>query len=106
MRALSALTDDLFAPSMVQLVSDAEGGIRYWPRFVDTDTAALWFECLRANAGWSSRQRRMYDRVVDVPRLIAGYPLDALPDTLPLADMLACVQAFVPAPYSHVGMNF
>lgn len=106
MRALSALTEDLFAPSMVQLVADAEGGIRYWPRFVDEGTATLWFECLRANAEWSSMQRPMYDRVVDVPRLLAGYPLNALPDTLPLADMLARVQAFVPAPYSHVGMNF
>jgi len=106
MRSLSALTDDLFTPSMVQLLADAEGGIRYWPCFVDTETATLWFERLRSNAEWSSMQRPMYDRVVDVPRLLASYPLDAPPDTLPLADMLARVKALVPAPYSHVGMNF
>lgn len=105
MRALSALTDDLFAPPMVQLVADAEGGIRYWPRFVDADTAQAWFECLHANAAWFSLQRPMYDRVVDVPRLLAGYALEALDDTLPLADMLAHVQAIAPAPYTHVGMN-
>lgn len=103
--ALSAPADDLFAPPMVQLVSDAEGGIRYWPHFVDADTARTWFECLRAKAAWSSMQRLMYDRVVDVPRLLASYPLDALPGILPLADMLARVQAFAPAPYTHVGMN-
>ena len=102
---LAPQTGDLFAPSMLQLVEDAEGGICYWPRFVDADTAQAWFECLRANAAWSSLQRPMYDRVVDVPRLIAGYALDALPGTLPLADMLARVQAVVPAPYTRVGMN-
>jgi alkylated DNA repair dioxygenase AlkB len=105
MHALSALTDDLFAPSMLQLVSDAEGGIRYWPRFIDADTARAWFECLQANAGWSSLQRPMYDRVVDVPRLLAGYALGGQPAHLPLAGMLAHVQAFAPAPYTHVGLN-
>lgn len=106
MHALSALTDDLFAPSVVQLVEDAEGGICYWPRFVDADTAQAWFECLRVNVAWSSLQRPMYDRVVDVPRLIARYDRDALPGTLPLPDMLTRVQAVVPASYTHAGMNF
>lgn len=105
MRALPALADDLFAPSIVQLVDDAEGGIRYWPHFVEAGIAQDWFERLQANVAWSSLQRPMYERIVDVPRLLAGHAVDALPDTLPLADMLARVQAFVPAPYSHVGMN-
>lgn len=105
MHALSPLTEDLFAPSMVQLVDDAEGGIRYWPRFVDADTAKAWFDSLRANAAWSSMQRPMYDRVVDVPRLLASYALDALPDGLPVADLLARVKVIAPAPYTHVGMN-
>ena len=47
----------------------------------------------------------MYDRVVDVPRLLAAYRTDALPPELPLAAMLARVQAFVPAPYNAIGMN-
>lgn len=100
-----SLDDDLFAPSMVQLVDDAEGGIRYWPRFIDADTAQTWFECLQANAAWSSLQRPMYERVVDVPRLLAGYALEAPPPHLPIAAMLARVQAMAPAPYTHVGMN-
>ncbi|WIG55202.1 MAG: Alkylated DNA repair protein [Rhodanobacteraceae bacterium] len=106
MHALSALTDDLFAPSMLRLVDDAEGGIRYWPRFVDADTAQAWFERLRADIAWSSLQRPMYDRIVDVPRLVASYAVDASPKALPLLDMLACVQSIAPAPYTHAGMNF
>lgn len=105
MHALSPLTEDLFAPSMMQLVDDAEGGICYWPRFVGADTAEAWFECLRTKAAWSLMRRPMYDRIVDVPRLLASYALDALPDGLPLADMLARVRAFAPAPYTHAGMN-
>lgn len=103
--AFSARVDDLFAPSMLQLVDDAEGGIRYWPRFLDAATAADWFERLQAGAAWTAMQRPMYERIVDVPRLLAGYALDALPEALPLGELLARVQAVVPAPYTHVGMN-
>ena len=40
----------LFADEAVQLVHDAEGGIRYWPNFVGGVTAAEWFEALRMKA--------------------------------------------------------
>lgn len=71
MRALSALADDLFAPERVQLVDDAEGGIRYWPDAIDAATAQRWFDLLHAGAAWTHLQRPMYDRIVDVPRLLA-----------------------------------
>ncbi|MEJ2790882.1 MULTISPECIES: alpha-ketoglutarate-dependent dioxygenase AlkB [unclassified Pseudoxanthomonas] len=105
MHALSTLTNDLFAPSVVPLVDDAEGGIRYWPGVIDPVTAGRWFDILLAQAAWTHLQRPMYDRIVDVPRLLANYPVDALPDDLPLAALLACVQAKAPAPYSRIGMN-
>lgn len=98
--------EDLFAsPSMVQLADDAEGGIRYWPRFINIDVARTWFECLLAQAAWSHWQWPMYDHVVDVPRLLASYALDAVPDELPLADLLVRVQDRAPAPCIHVGLN-
>ena len=105
MRIATVSADDLFAPPMLQLVEDPQGGARYWPRIVDADTAARWFEALVAGADWRHLRREMYDRVVDVPRLLANYPVDALPDGLPLADMLARVRERVPAPFSSVGMN-
>lgn len=97
---------DLFASPMTQLLDDAEGGVRYWPSFVDAGTADAWFAALR-RAEWKSQRRMMYDREVDVPRLTASYWFDELPhdSPLPIADMLACVQALVPAPFSAVGMN-
>ena len=108
MRALrtASLAGDLFAPAMLQLVDDAQGGARYWPGVVDPDTARRWFEQLVARADWRHLRRPMYDRVVDVPRLLASHVVDALPPDLPLADMLDCVRRHVPAPFTSIGMNF
>lgn len=97
---------DLFADDSrpQQVLDDAEGGVRYWPRLVSADTADAWFEALR-QAPWASHRRPMYDRVVDVPRLLASWPVDQWPATLPLGAILAQVQALAPAPYNAVGMN-
>jgi alkylated DNA repair dioxygenase AlkB len=96
---------DLFASPVLQLLDDAEGGVRYWPSFVDAPTADAWFRSLRRHADWKSLRRMMYDREVDVPRLIAGYRLDAPAGDLPLPAMLARVRDAVPAPFNSVGMN-
>lgn len=102
----ASLAGDLFAPSMLQLVDDAQGGARYWPGVVDPDTAQRWFDLLVERAPWRHLRRPMYDRVVDVPRLLSWHGVDDLPPDLPLADMLACVQRHVPAPFTSIGMNF
>lgn len=100
---------DLFAPATDSaprvLVEDEQGGICYWPGFVDHDTARHWFDVLRDQVAWESLQRPMYDRVVDVPRLLAAYPVDAFPGDLPLRAMLERVQALAPAPYNSAGLN-
>jgi alkylated DNA repair dioxygenase AlkB len=48
----------------------------YLPATIDVSTASEWFDALRRNVPWRSERRRMYDRDVDVPRLVAGYRLD------------------------------
>ena len=98
---------DLFAApaSPLVLIDDAQGGFRYWPGFVDPDTAHAWFEALRDGVAWESLQRPMYDRVVDVPRLLATFRIAEIPDRLPLRTMLDRVRALAPAPYNAVGLN-
>ncbi|RZA33142.1 MAG: alpha-ketoglutarate-dependent dioxygenase AlkB [Lysobacteraceae bacterium] len=96
---------DLFASPMLQLVEDAQGGIRYWPGLVDPVQADAWFAALQSQAGWTTLRRPMYDRMVDVPRLLASYRTDALPAHLPLAEMLVRVQQKVSAPYNGIGLN-
>jgi alkylated DNA repair dioxygenase AlkB len=100
-----AFSLDLFAGAMTQLVDDAQGGIRYWPGFVDAALAQEWFATLLAKAAWTHQRRPMYDRVVDVPRLLASYRIGQFPSELPLAAMLKRVQALAPGPYNGVGMN-
>ncbi|KAB7765640.1 alpha-ketoglutarate-dependent dioxygenase AlkB [Xanthomonas maliensis] len=90
----------------LQLLDDAEGGVRYFPRVLPAALAQAWFVALRAHADWRSHQRAMYERVVTVPRLLAAYRLDApLPPELPLLALCARVQAHAPAPYNTAGLN-
>jgi alkylated DNA repair dioxygenase AlkB len=104
------LDGDLFASGpeaghWVQLVADREGGVRCWPGFVDAATADAWFAALRDGAEWTTMRRRMYDRDVDVPRLLSSYRVDAFPTHLPLRTILERVHTRVPAPFNAVGMN-
>ena len=97
---------DLFDNGPQTLVEDAEGGIRYWSEFLPPALAREWFEALRDGCRWQSARRPMYDRVVDVPRLMAWYALDEVPGGLPLGQMLERVRAVVPGGYTSVGLNF
>lgn len=96
---------DLFGSENLTLIADSEGGIRYWPDFLARDLAADWFERLRAGTPWQSERRMMYERLVDVPRLLATFRTDALPDSLPLSELLTRVRTIVPAPFNAVGLN-
>jgi alkylated DNA repair dioxygenase AlkB len=97
---------ELFASGPRTLITDAEGGVRYWPQFIDDALAARWFAILREAVDWQAQQRPMYDRVVDVPRLVAGYRLDdaALPG--PLADAAVRLREHLSAPFNAVGLNY
>ncbi|HJR73699.1 MAG TPA: alpha-ketoglutarate-dependent dioxygenase AlkB [Luteimonas sp.] len=101
------MTDhSLFPASALQLTQDAEGGIRYWPDAADAETAARWFAELRERVPWKSERRPMYDRVVDVPRLLAAFRLDAIPGDLPaLEEIAAVMRARIEAPFNAVGLN-
>ena len=96
----------LFADEPRVLVDDAEGGIRYRPGFVDPATADAWFATLRYGVAWQQERRPMYDRVVDVPRLLAGFALDdpSLPPVL--ADAAQRLRDALETPFTHVGMNY
>ena len=87
------------------LVADAEGGIHYAPGFVDDATAHNWFDRLREDVAWRDIQRPMYERVVDVPRRIASYALDAADLPGALAEAAAHVRRMLPHPFDHVGLN-
>ncbi len=96
----------LFAAEPRVLADDGEGGIRYWPRFVDPLLAAQWFDSLRDVVDWHSGSRPMYDRVVDIPRLTAGFPLDgSKPLPAALEGAARAVAEGLGVAFTHVGMN-
>ena len=88
------------------LFSDAEDGVRYLPGVVAATRAQDWFEVLQQDIGWKSQRRLMYERMVDVPRLVAAWWLEhpELPPVLREAER--AVRAVVDAPFTAVGLNF
>jgi alkylated DNA repair dioxygenase AlkB len=88
------------------LVDDETGTILYTPAFANSRTAHAWFEALRDGAAWQHERRRMYDRDVDVPRLVARYRLDD--ENLPpaIAEAAARASAATGAPFNSAGLNF
>jgi len=103
---MAALGADLFdAAPYRTVIADAQGGVRYWPQLVGQGEAERWFVALRDGIKWQTLQRPMYERIVDVPRLLAHFALDALPVDSPLGEMLSRVREQVPGAYTHVGLN-
>ena len=93
-------TDQVFA-------DDERGRIEYTPAFVDAGTAQSWFAQLRVEVTWRTDRRQMYDREVDVPRLLGHYRLDPAPASTPPAilDAAARVSSRLDVPFNSVGLN-
>jgi alkylated DNA repair dioxygenase AlkB len=99
----------LFASaSETVLVDDELGRIVYTPEFLPADTAHAWFAELRESVPWKTQRRRMYDREVDVPRLIAHFGLAPEERGGPEAIRAAArkVVAAIRVPFNSVGLNF
>jgi len=103
---MAALGADLFDTTPYRtVIADAEGGVRYWPQLVGQAQAERWFVALRDGIEWRTMQRPMYERIVDVPRMLAHFELASLPADSPLLEMLGLVRATLPGAYTHVGLN-
>ncbi len=73
---------------------------------MDSPTAGKWFAALRDAVDWQSERRRMYDRDVDVPRLVARYRLDDAGLPAVLADAAARASKVSGTPFNSVGLNY
>jgi alkylated DNA repair dioxygenase AlkB len=79
----------------------------YAPRFIVVATAAAWFAELRVGVSWRETRREMYDREVNVPRLIGHYWLDLPSTDTPHAILTAAarVRTHLNVPFNAVGLN-
>jgi len=94
-------------PADVEILADDEfGRIVYKGALFDEAQARAWFEQLRDGVAWRAERRPMYDRVVDVPRLVASFSLDdpALPE--PIHAMRPAVEGFTGVTFLSAGLNF
>jgi alkylated DNA repair dioxygenase AlkB len=89
------------------LTNDERGRIEYMPGFVDACTAQSWFMQLRGEVNWRTDRRHMFDREVDVPRLLGHYRLDSPRSSTPAAirDAAARVTKRLDVPFNSVGLN-
>lgn len=94
----------LFDDMTTRLVDDARGRIDYQAGFLSAELAAAAFDALHREVPWQGERRRMYEREVDTPRLLASYALDG---TLPpvIAALAPRVAAHASASFTHVGLN-
>jgi alkylated DNA repair dioxygenase AlkB len=97
----------LFESSDWIVANDERGRITYAPRFIDAATAAAWFAELRVGVSWREVRREMYDREVDVPRLIGHYWLEPRSGDIPQAVLAAAarVRTHLDVPFNAVGLN-
>jgi alkylated DNA repair dioxygenase AlkB len=102
---MSQLT--LFESSEQLLADDDRGRIAYTPRFVDAAIAQAWFAELRRSVKWRSERRMMYDREVDVPRLMGHFRLDTpgAATPAPILDAAQRVSDRVGVAFNSVGLN-
>ena len=97
----------LFESSEMRLADDERGRVVYTPRFVDADTADSWFRELRDGLSWKMQRRMMYDREVDVPRLMAHFRVDAAAGETPapIAEAARLVSDHLAVPFNSIGLN-
>ncbi len=90
------------------LVDDERGRVVYTPDVVPAEVAQAWFAELRECVPWKAQRRRMYDRDVDVPRLMGHFRLAPEEGGVPEAIRAAAgkVTAATGAPFTGVGLNF
>jgi alkylated DNA repair dioxygenase AlkB len=97
----------LFGSDDIIVTDDDRGRIVYTPHFVDAPTAQRWFEQLRREVSWRTERRMMYDREIDVPRLLGSYRLDPPAASVPAAILEARqrVMERLGVPFTAVGLN-
>jgi alkylated DNA repair dioxygenase AlkB len=86
------------------IVDDETGSIVYYPAALTPWQSTRLFDDLIDSTPWRSERRMMYDREVDVPRLVARLSVDAdLPRSL--ADIVPIVEELAGAHFTTIGMN-
>ncbi len=94
-----------FFGSQPLVLEDApSGGIRYYPGLLNRDESRRLLEMLIAEAPWSTERMWMYDKEVDVPRLVARYAEAEMPALLAAAK--ETVERFLNESFTSTSLNY
>jgi alkylated DNA repair dioxygenase AlkB len=94
-----------FDSSRRVLVADETGEIVYERDVFAPDEAARIFTELRDSMPWRTERRMMYDREVDVPRLVASIRLDADAATPLVTELRSRVESRTNVRFNSAGFN-
>jgi len=94
-----------FEEAQRTLARTPRGSILYFPAVFSADQSAAFFRALLEEIPWSRETMRMYDKLVDVPRLVAWY---RAPDPLPaiLENIRQGVQLQLNRAFNAVSLNY
>lgn len=84
-------------------VDDETGHIAYYPGLIEPQEATKLFAVVLDTAPWTSETMWMYDKMVDVPRLVARFDENVPPM---LADVHARVEALLGERLPNVALNY
>ena len=89
------------------VIDEGRGRFVYTPGFIDGSLASRWLTELRDAVAWRTQRRMMYDREVDVPRLLGHFRLDPPPESTPAPIIEAHRRAVehLAVPFNSVGLN-
>ena len=88
-----------------RIVASAAGRIVYFPAVFSAVESVSLFETLLREIPWSSERMRMYEKIVDVPRLVAWYePGQELPESLRIIKMRA--EEVLAERFNGVSLNY
>lgn len=94
-------------PKIAVLADDPLGTIVYHRDVFSREQTDAWFQVLRSSVAWRDERREMYDRVVDVPRLVASYALDEAEEVPePIRFMRPVVERISRVAFQSAGLNF
>lgn len=86
------------------VLDDSSGSIVYYPAALTAEQSSRAFEQLFNSIPWRSERRMMYEREVDVPRLVASTRIDG-ELAQPLAEIVPIVEGLTGAHFTSIGLN-
>jgi len=103
---VTANQGSLFGDGSRRITTGPNGQTTYFPARVEHSTALAWFAELRDSIAWQSERRRMYDRDVDVPRLVMRFAFGEAALPAPIVAAARVASRVTGQPYNSAGLNY